>query len=761
MAEKSNSTSLKSLMARVRKNFANDALPEEVESPSRPAGIPLNLGSAKEVTAPLAGNPEKRVGTTPSIVRESASPVNRVAVPPTIEVPKIAMAVLPGSAVSDQVAKVAAVQPKEIAALRNVNAAESCQRLGEMLVERCLITREQLATALAKQASSGQLLGRILLDLEFLTEAQLTHEIKRQSGGSQTIGAILERLGMPAHHIRATIQRMELFHEPLTDIMRDWRFLTQENVAKVMAIENNLDFFPWTEIDEIPIENLRAHKITVPEYRGYVPIAFAKGSPRDEISIVISDAGEMSHATNEFKNCQCHFQFGSPATTQTIFRRFFARTELAFDILHDQYKEAVKKSEDLSRMTIYQDLFMTMLRHACYTGASDVALHKSHKIGMVRLKVDGVWEIFRMLASDLFDQLYGVMRNTMIEGVNDEVLNAGFTDCALDLKSDRREETKRLRETYSDIVDRYVYRVEVGNSVQGKTVTIRINDTQATAAELNQLGFDTKTLARLVSYIHSKTGVVLITGPTGSGKTTTLYSLMNSLDALTVSLQTVEQPVEYTHGLWQQFPLNRLDKDEGKQWGNALRGLLRNAPDVILYGETRDENTAKELFRAANTGQLVLSTLHTNGAAETTERLEDLGIPKPKMATVLLGVLAQRLVRKLCAVCKIVDGRPETMTLLTPFSNKSLKDLPSLKPYRAREGGCVNCGHSGYRGRRMVYELFHCSKDIKGRLEKNASLTELRERGTATGTMLENGLRLVAEGITSIDELATHIDLEI
>jgi len=349
----------------------------------------------------------------------------------------------------------------------------------------------------------------------------------------------------------------------------------------------------------------------------------------------------------------------------------------------------------------------------------------------------------------------------MIEGVNDEALNSGFTECALDLGVSHGEETGSLRRRYADIVERYVFRVEIGNSVQGKTVTIRINDTQATAADLSQLGFDPLTLARLKAYIKTRNGVFLLSGPTGSGKTTTLYALMRSVDPLTVSIQTVESPVEYTHGLWQQFPLNRMDKDEGRQWAAALKGLLRNAPDIILYGETRDEDTAKELFRAANTGHLVLSTLHTNGAVETIERLEDLGIPKAKMSTVLLGVLAQRLVRKLCTHCRLPDERLETHQLIAPFEKTLLRHLARTEPARAREGGCENCGHTGFRGRRIVYELLHCSREMRGRLEQGDALSEIRHRGIATGTMLENGLRLVAEGVTSIDELATHIELEV
>ncbi len=633
-------------------------------------------------------------------------------------------------------------------------------RLGELLVHSGSITQTQLADALARQARSGQLLGRVLIDQTALKPEDLAQAVQRLFSGFMTSREILQRMGMPNHHIQIALERQKQFHEPLSEVMRDWGLLSQEQVAKVIAIEHGLDFLPWSEIDDVPIESLLDSEIRLEEFRGFVPIALVRAHPRVRISIVISDIRSIAEATSQFRDYECHFHVASSATCQVLYRRHFARTAAALTDLMERHFLALRLREDLTQSGLYQDMFMALLRHACYTGASDLCLYRSHRIGMIKLKTDGIWALLRSVPTDLLDQMIGVMRNSLLSGVADEKLLCGFTECSLDLNTSRNEHAVRIRDRYADIVERYVFRVEIGNAVQGKTVTIRINDRQSTAVELNQLGFDTRTLHLLLAYMRSRSGVLLICGPTGSGKTTTLYALLQSVDPVCESIQTVESPVEYTHGLWQQFPLSPgLNKDEGDQWALALKGLLRNAPDKILFGEVRDENTARELFRAANTGHLVLSTLHTNGAAEAIRRLEDLAVPGEKAASILLGVLAQRLVRKLCVRCKVPDERQSTYQLLAPLGQRSMPRERDPIAFRAADNGCGSCGHTGYRGRRMIYELLHCGKKLRDQLETAAPLSALR-KAMEGNSMRDNALALVAEGLTSIDELCAHIDLE-
>ncbi len=631
--------------------------------------------------------------------------------------------------------------------------------LGEMLLRHGAITPMQLSAALHAQAGCGQLLGRILVESGALAGPRLDECLLAQYGGRQSAPEILARMGLAPHHVSIALSRQKQFHEPLHDIMQDWGMLSPEKVAKVLAIENDLAYFPRAKIDEVALDALLEHAIDVPEYRGYVPIAISPGTPRSRLSIVIADMGMLSEATIAYRNFDCDVQVASRDTCQTLYRRLFARTTGVVDDLIAQHADAANRAQDAARAALCQDLFMALLRHACFSGASDICLHRSHRVGMVRIKVDGAWTVFRSISDELLEQLLGVMRNTLLEGVHDEYLREGFTDCSFDLNTGQEAHTRALRERHADIAHRYVFRAEVGNSVQGRTLTVRINDRHSNSTDLDQLGFDPPTLERLRSYMRSRSGVFLVCGPTGSGKTTTLYALLQSVDPVTSSVQTVESPVEYTHGLWQQFPIGlHHEASEGSHWGLALKGILRNAPDTILFGEVRDEGTARELFRAANTGHLVLSTLHANGAGAALARLEDLDVSRDRAAGGLLGILAQRLVRKLCSTCKVVDERSSTWQYIGSLPAGSAAATGSTA-FRASARGCLNCKHTGYRGRRMIHELLHCSSKVRDQLETQAPLSALRS-GIQGATMREAGLALVATGVTSIEELAAHLELD-
>ena len=373
------------------------------------------------------------------------------------------------------------------------------EKLGFMLLQDGLITAQQLAQALDAQAASGHLLGRVLLDQKAVTPAQLESAIHAQNKGERPSTArILARLGVPPHHIQAIVDREQQTHETLPAIMRDWGFLSEEGVARTIAIQNNLPYFPRTEIDNIALTSLRARNIAVTDYRGFVPIAFKDDGKRGRIAVLIPDRNLRSPATSEFKNYDCAFMIASSNTIQTIYRRYFANTGEKVDALIKEYNDALAQKEDLSRSPIPLTLFMALLRHACYSGASDLQLFPSHDIGVVKIKIDGRWELLKVVSLDMLSRLFAVMRNNMLDKTSDEKLNQGFTDTALVMATDKDEQAQALREQYSDIIDRYVFRVEVGNPIQnGKTVTVRVNDRQATASDLSQLGLDAKTLKKL------------------------------------------------------------------------------------------------------------------------------------------------------------------------------------------------------------------------------------------------------------------------
>jgi general secretion pathway protein E len=263
----------------------------------------------------------------------------------------------------------------------------------------------------------------------------------------------------------------------------------------------------------------------------------------------------------------------------------------------------------------------------------------------------------------------------------------------------------------------------------GERAVLRLLDKEAGRLDLGHLGMSEQMLPQFDKLINQPHGIVLVTGPTGSGKTTTLYASLSRLNSTTTNIMTVEDPIEYDlPGIGQTQVNARIDMTFGK----ALRAILRQDPDVIMIGEIRDLETAQIAVQASLTGHLVLATLHTNDAASAVTRLLDMGIEPFLLSSSLLGVMAQRLVRKLCEYCKQQEG-----------------------PGRWRAVGCERCGHTGYHGRVGVYELLETNEQIRAQIHNQVSEAEIRDAALKSGmkTMRDDGERWVREGVTTEAEL--------
>ena len=299
---------------------------------------------------------------------------------------------------------------------------------------------------------------------------------------------------------------------------------------------------------------------------------------------------------------------------------------------------------------------------------------------------------------------------------------------------------------FTQVVDGTTLDVRVSSlpTVNGEKIVIRILSTgQIALRKITDLGMSDYNYRMFVSMIKCPHGVMLVTGPTGSGKTTTLYAALGELAKPNVNVITVEDPVEKQIDGINQVQVNTK---AGMTFAAALRSILRQDPDIVMIGEMRDSETAEIGIRAAITGHLVLSTLHTNDAASTIVRLVDMGIPPYMVASSLIGVIAQRLVKVLCPKCK-------TARMSTPDENKLMKLDHSVPIYEAR--GCPECNNTGYKGRTAIHEIIHCSAGISTLIADNASKEELEICAKKNGTKLlrENVSELVQQGVTSIDEL--------
>jgi type II secretory ATPase GspE/PulE/Tfp pilus assembly ATPase PilB-like protein len=566
----------------------------------------------------------------------------------------------------------------------------------------------------------------------------VSHLVRGGSFDTDAMRQILLGMGVKSSHVRIAMQRAHQTGEPLSTIMRDFGFLTGEQVAQAISQQTKLRHFSADEAEQIDPAHLKG--ITLGTFQRFVPVGVTADGG---ILVAVPDAAAINDARNEFYPRATTIVVASEHLIQSLYRRYFAQTERAFDEAIEKFSQAIgntRRSDDEQlEAGLVRSVFIALLRHACYSEASDLYLNKSGPVGLIKLKINGVGQMFRIIDGALYDRL---LNKLVTENVKAEDLRREPREAIVSFD----EATARANE---DIAGRFGFRLELTESRGQREAVVRILDKQAPATNLDLLSFDSTTIRTIRRICGTATGLFLVSGPTGSGKSTTLYATLKDIDPERRSVQSVENPIEYQHGLWHQHELRRDSSNEGEEHDKWLKGLLRNAPDVILVGEVRDKNVAQILLHFANTGHLAFSTLHTNNAAMALARLKALGIDMNTLASVLLGILAQRLVRVLCPRCKKPDSDEETQMAL----NVEYLAAVSRAPQRAGEG-CDYCGNTGYRRRRIVYELLEVNHTIQELIEMNAAPSVIARQGIpADRTMWANGLRLVAEGVTSLEEL--------
>lgn len=299
------------------------------------------------------------------------------------------------------------------------------------------------------------------------------------------------------------------------------------------------------------------------------------------------------------------------------------------------------------------------------------------------------------------------------------------------------------------------FRVSSHPTLHGENIVLRVLDRDKAIIPLDAMGLRTSQLEQVKAMLTKPEGLLILTGPTGSGKTTTLYSMLAHLNHEHVNIMTLEDPVEYPHPLMRQTSVNAANKVD---FINGIRAILRQDPDIILVGEVRDESTAAMAIRAAMTGHLVMTTLHTNSAASAFARLKDLGVSPHMMAGCLVGVIAQRLVRQLCLSCK---REIETDHALIEWLQQTTA-AGQTEPSRLFEAvGCTHCRMSGYRGRLVIMEVLAIHSDMESMLTQSLTMECLQNQARQHGytTLAEEGLRLVRAGETSLQELRRVVDL--
>jgi len=474
----------------------------------------------------------------------------------------------------------------------------------------------------------------------------------------------------------------------------------------------------------------------------YHLLAVTRNEAKDTITLAMADPSNII-AVDQVKallggNVTIKLLLAGEAELCRAIERFYGY-ELSIDgILREietgeiDYQSLGATSDEYSQPMVR--LVNALLSDAVKRGASDVHFEPERKFLRIRYRIDGVLRQIRSLHKNYWSAI--AVRLKVIAGMN--------------IAEARAPQDGRISLLVSEHpVD---FRVSSFPTTHGENIVLRILDRQKGLLLLENLGFDAESINTLHRMITRPEGIILFTGPTGSGKTTTLYSILNHLNTESINIMTLEDPVEYPMTMIRQSSVNEAVKLD---FANGIRSILRQDPDVILVGEIRDGDTAKMAFRAAMTGHQVFSTLHTNSAIGALPRLIDIGVSPGIMMGNIIGIVGQRLVRRLCVHCKKVFQPTEEECRLL-----GIETGPSIPPiYRAV--GCRDCDGYGYKGRLALIELLPFDAEIDELVANGATIREIQRIAITKGftSLTDDGVRKIREGITSLDEVSRILNL--
>ena len=553
-------------------------------------------------------------------------------------------------------------------------------------------------------------IGQILISQGILTEDQLRIALLEQIKSKLPVGKLLVNLGFVSEATLrdALSEKLGLQSVDLSQIIIDSQAM--ELVPRDFALRHHI----------FPIALDREHGILIvalSDTNNLVALDQLRARLRGELELEARLAGdsEISRAIEQY--------YGH---------------ELSIDgILHEietgeiDYQSLSGAGEQYSQPVVR--LIAALLADAVGKNASDIHFEPEQNFLRIRYRIDGVLRQIRSLHKTYWPAM----------AVRIKVL------AKMNIAETRAPQDGRIS---LSLTGRQVdFRVASQATSHGENVVLRILDRQKGIVPLDGLGLESSQLDLLKRMIARPEGIILVTGPTGSGKTTTLYSILNHINSDTVNIMTMEDPVEYPMTLIRQTSVNEAAKMD---FANGIRSLMRQDPDVILVGEIRDEETAEMAFRAAMTGHQVYSTLHTNSAVGAFPRLLDTGVTPEVMAGNMIGIIAQRLIRRLCKHCR----QPYTATSAECRLLVVKVDRP---PTVYRAVGCDHCDYQGYRGRLAIMEIFKLDADIDELIARRATARELQLAAIAKGfrTLADDGARRVLEGTTTLEELMRVVDL--
>ena len=564
------------------------------------------------------------------------------------------------------------------------------QRLGDLLVKEKIITTEQLDQAVKVQKEGGgkDRLGSVLVRLGMLSDEDVTNFLSRQ-------------YGVPAINLQYFEIDPAVVKLIPQETARRYQILPLSRVGSslTIAMVDPTNVFAMDDIKFMTGFNIE-------------PVVASEAAIQDGI--------EKAYAVER-----------EEVNLENIMASMGDETDVE---LQDEEAQAtlaeLEKGADEAPIVKLVNLILT---DAVKRGASDIHIEPYEKEYRVRFRIDGMLQTIMTPPYKLKDPITSRIKIMSKLDISEKRLPQ---DGRIMLKMVLNGKKKQLD-----------YRVSCLPTLWGEKVVLRLLDKENLRLDMTKLGFEPESLERFTLAIHKPYGMVLVTGPTGSGKTNTLYSAISNLNKPDTNIMTAEDPVEF-----QLTGVNQVQMKEsiGLNFAAALRSFLRQDPNVILVGEIRDFETAEIAIKASLTGHMVLSTLHTNGAPETVSRLMNMGIEPFLVATAVHLIVAQRLVRRVCTNCAYEDDIPEKALIDAGFTPEEAK---IAKPKRGK--GCEKCNSSGCKGRAGLYEVMAMDDELRELILVGASTIELKKKAIENGmiTLRRSGLRKVMDGYISVEEV--------
>jgi type IV pilus assembly protein PilB len=561
--------------------------------------------------------------------------------------------------------------------------------MGDLLVREKIISAEQLAEALKSQREGGGRLGSVLVKLGFLNDEDVTNFLSKQYG--------VPAINLSFFEIDSAVVKLIPY-----ETAKRYQILPLSRVGAslTIAMVDPTNVFAMDDIKFMTGYNIEPVVASETAIMEGIEKAYNSAGPEEDLESVINSMGESD-----------------------------ADIELQADADDLALAELEKAAEEAPIIKLVNML----LTDAVKRRASDIHIEPYEKEYRVRFRIDGMLSTIMSPPTKLKDAITSRIKIMAKLDISEKRLPQ---DGRIMLKMNIEGRKKQLD-----------YRVSTLPTLWGEKIVMRLLDKENLRLDMTQLGFEPESLEKFQTAILKPYGMVLVTGPTGSGKTNTLYSAISLLNKPDTNIMTAEDPVEF-----QLAGVNQVQMKEqiGLNFAAALRSFLRQDPNIILVGEIRDFETGEIAIKAALTGHLVLSTLHTNGAPETISRLMNMGIEPFLVATSVNAICSQRLVRRVCANCTEEVETPPQMLIQVGFAPDEVK---ALKIRRGR--GCDRCGNSGYKGRVGLYEVLQFSDEIREMVLSGSTSIELKRKAIEEGmvSLRSSGLQKIRQGVTTLEEV--------